>query len=70
MSRTEATCLDQEMLLVGQSTSSQKAILRRKFRSTRRAISESAQRKAAIELARNARSYRQLQRSGLPPAVR
>ena len=60
MSRTEATCLDQEMLLVGQSTSSQKAILRRKFRSTRRAISESAQRKAAIELARNARSYRQL----------
>lgn len=42
------------------SAAAKKATLRSKFRSRRRALSEYQQRLASIELARNARSYRQL----------
>lgn len=60
MSRSKATSLDQEIHLDRPSSSSEKIVLRRKYKSLRRALSKSAQHKAAIALARNARSYRQL----------
>ncbi|MFT4629197.1 MAG: 5-formyltetrahydrofolate cyclo-ligase [Arenicella sp.] len=48
------------MHLLEPNASSQKSNLRRKFRSSRQALSASQQKNAATELARNARNYRQL----------
>lgn len=60
MSRTEVTKSDQKKNFVGANATFQKASLRRKFRSARRALSTPQQQNAALELARNARGYRQL----------
>ncbi len=60
MSRTQVTNSYKKVGHVEANLASKKASLRRKFRSARRTLSTPQQQNAAIELARNARGYRQL----------
>ena len=60
MSRTQVTNSYKKVGHVEANVASKKASLRRKFRSARRTLSTPQQQNAAIELARNARGYRQL----------